>query len=210
MGDKTANMMKFAVLALALSAIATQAASYDKVDAVVPEELVEAPAPAPAPAAPTCSNDHLATDDHSGCQIFWYHAHVGCGGGHMSKEEAVAKVPGYTKCTTKAYKKCKRENRKDFDTCCHCSNSEENTENESAPAPAPAAPTCSNDHLATDDHSGCQIFWYHAHVGCGGGHMSKEQAVAKVPGYKKCTNKAYMKCRGQNRKNFGTCCHCSN
>lgn len=111
--------MKFALLALALSAIATQAASYDKVDAVVPEELVEAPAPAPAPAAPTCSNDHLATDDHSGCQIFWYHAHVGCGGGHMSKEEAVAKVPGYTKCTTKAYKKCKRENRKDFDTCCH-------------------------------------------------------------------------------------------
>merc|ERR1712010_30383 len=160
MGDKTANMMKFALLALALSAIASQAASYDKVDAVVPEELVEAPAPAPS--APTCSNDHLAAPGHSGCEMYWYHAHVRCGGGHMSKEEAEAKVRGYKKCTTKHYMKCMKQND-DIATCCHCSNSEENTENEpAAPAPAPAAPTCSNDHLAAPGHSGCEMYWYHA------------------------------------------------
>merc|ERR1711977_11319 len=106
--------------------------------------------------------------------------------------------------------KCRGQNRKNFGTCCHCSNSEENTENESAPAPAPAAPTCSNDHLATDDHSGCEMFWYRAHLGCGGRHMSKEEAVAKVPGYKKCTDHAYMKCMKKNPKDYDTCCHCSN
>merc|ERR1719506_2627327 len=79
--------MKFALLALALSAIATQAASYDKVDAVVPEELVEDP----APAARIC-NKHT-------CEAFWTRAAVRC---HKAKD-----VKG---CHTAAWERCVRMN----------------------------------------------------------------------------------------------------
>merc|ERR1711959_372068 len=121
----------------------------------------------------------------SGCEMFWYHEHQKC----LGEDD-------YKACTTQAYDQCKQDNANDFETCCHCSGSEELLQ--AKPAATPAAPTCSNDNLAWGKHSGCEMFWYHEHQKCLG-----------EDDYKACTTQAYDQCKQDNENDFETCCHCS-
>merc|ERR1711934_111018 len=167
--DKTANMMKFALLALALSAIATQAASYDKVDAVVPEELVEDPAPAPAA-------KKLSTCTKQSCEAFWTKAAVWC-----HKQEDVAG------CHTTAWKKCVAMNGGKVHCCGHDDSCDhlpsQDLAKKTTAKKAKAKKTTAKKTTATCTKQSCEAFWTKAAVWC---HKQEDVAGCHTTAWKKC------------------------
>merc|ERR1711981_1284818 len=179
--DKTANMMKFVLVALALSAIATQATSTpnDQVDAVVPEEEFK------EQSAFTCKKP---------CADFWKDEHAKCTGADVL---GTTEADKYNTCANgaqeglDAWNKCFAEVAGyDFKkvSCC-------GTHDRQCRTPA--------EDTAAGCAGSCEGFWKSHHEAC-----LSQTGQAK---YDACTTKSYLTCAKQlfwDPEKVAQCCNC--